>query len=75
MPSAPSLASLASITMLSRVINFLRKGGVAIGTVSGRSQQPRRIIARIFSNVRAEVFFCRKVDGQDEQVSDGAQDR
>jgi hypothetical protein len=44
--------------------------------MSGRSQQPRpdRLIdSRIFSNVRPEVFFCLKVDGQDEQVCERAQ--
>ena len=29
------------ITMLSRVIDFFRECGVAVGTMSGRSQQPR----------------------------------
>ena len=30
-----------SITLLSRVIDFFRECGVAVGTMSGRSQQPR----------------------------------
>src|SRR6516164_5303221 len=34
-------SNLTSITLLSRIVYFLRKCGVAIGTVSGRSQQPR----------------------------------
>src|SRR5271165_5059231 len=33
--------ALASITLLSRVVDFFRECSVAVGTMSGRSQQPR----------------------------------
>src|ERR1700751_5621746 len=36
-----SLDNLASITLLSRVVDFFRECSVAVGTMSGRSQQPR----------------------------------
>jgi hypothetical protein len=61
--------------MLSRVVNFLRKGGVAIGTVSGRSQQPRPDHCQDLLQRQSTSFLRRKVDGQYEQVSDGIQDK
>ena len=39
-PELERLTSLV-ITLLSRVIDFFRECGVAVGTMSGRSQQPR----------------------------------
>src|SRR6516165_5016515 len=39
LPSA-ILQLLASITLLSRVVDFFRECSVAVGTMSGRSQQP-----------------------------------
>ena len=40
-PSADTSSKVPSITLLSRIVDFLRECGVAVGTVSGRSQQPR----------------------------------
>src|SRR6516225_5370358 len=48
---------LASITLLSRIVNFLRECGVAVGTMSGRSQQPRPDRFQDFLQRQTRSFF------------------
>ena len=63
---------VASITLLSRVVDFFRECSVAVGTTSGRSQQPRSDRFQDLLQRQTRSFFC--LDGQDEQVSDGTHD-
>ena len=64
---------LASIIMLNRIVDFLRKCGVTVGTVSSRSQQPGPDRFQDLLQRQTRRFFCLKVDGQDEQVCERAQ--
>jgi hypothetical protein len=65
--------SLTNITMLSRVVDFFMECSVAVGTMFGRSQQPRPDRFQDLLQRQTRSFFCLKVDGQDEQVCERAQ--